>query len=85
MTKERIQILVDTSRDTGWSGGLIRIEPDSIYQTTNNRNYLSDEGTLQKSAEIRRNTQAKTLKQKPLTKLRCPDDLQQHTAKIHRC
>ncbi len=24
MTKERIRILVDTSRDTGWSGGLIR-------------------------------------------------------------
>ncbi|MDE0424183.1 MAG: hypothetical protein OXN25_04870 [Candidatus Poribacteria bacterium] len=42
MTKERIRILVDTSRDTGWSDGLIRIEPDSIYQTTNNRNYLSE-------------------------------------------
>ena len=41
MTKERIRILVDTSRDTGWSGGLIRIEPDNIYQTTNNRDYLS--------------------------------------------
>ena len=34
MTKERIRILVDTSRDTGWSDGLIRIEPDNIYQTT---------------------------------------------------
>ena len=42
MTKERIRILVDTSRDTGWSDGLIRIEPDSIYQTTNNRDYLSE-------------------------------------------
>ena len=42
MTKERIRILVDTSRDTGWSGGLIRIEPDNIYQTTNNRDYLSE-------------------------------------------
>ena len=42
MTKERLRILVDTSRDTGWSDGLIRIEPDSIYQTTNNRNYLSE-------------------------------------------
>ncbi|MCY3742337.1 MAG: GNAT family N-acetyltransferase [Candidatus Poribacteria bacterium] len=42
MTKERIQILVDTSRDTGWSNGLIRIEPDNIYQTTNNREYLSE-------------------------------------------
>ena len=42
MKKERIRILVDTSRDTGWSGGLIRIEPDNIYQTTNNRDYLSE-------------------------------------------
>ena len=42
MTKERIRILVDTSRDSGWSGGLIQIEPDSIYQTTNNRDYLSE-------------------------------------------
>ena len=41
MTKERIRIFVDTSRDTGWSDGLIRIEPDSIYHTTNNRDYLS--------------------------------------------
>ncbi len=41
MTKKRIRILVDTSRDTGWSGGLIQIEPDNIYQTTNNRDYLS--------------------------------------------
>ena len=42
MRKERIRILVDTSRDTGWSGGLIRIEPDNIYRTTNNRDYLSE-------------------------------------------
>ena len=42
MTKERIQILIDTSRDTGWSDGLIRIEPDSIYLTTNNCDYLSE-------------------------------------------
>ena len=42
MTKERIRILVDTSRDTGWSNGLIQIEPDSIYQTTNNQDYLSE-------------------------------------------
>ena len=41
MRKERIRILVDTSRDTGWSDGLIRIEPDNIYHTTNNRDYLS--------------------------------------------
>lgn len=42
MTNEPIRILVDTSRDTGWSDGLIRIEPDNIYQTTNNRDYLSE-------------------------------------------
>jgi len=42
MTKERIQILIDTSRDTAWSDGLIRIEPDSIYRTTNNQDYLSE-------------------------------------------
>ena len=42
MTKERIRILVDTSRDIGWSDGLIRIEPDNIYQTTANRDYLSE-------------------------------------------
>ena len=42
MTKERIRILVDTSRDTGWSNGLIHIEPDSIYRTTNNRDYLNE-------------------------------------------
>ena len=49
MTKECIRILVDTSRDTGWSNGLIRIEPDNIYLTTNNRDYLSqDEVTLKK-------------------------------------
>ena len=42
MTKERIRILVDTSRDTGWSDGLIRVEPDTIYHTTNNRDYLSE-------------------------------------------
>ena len=42
MTKERIRILVDTSRDTGWSDGLIQIEPDNIYQTTNNRDYLNE-------------------------------------------
>ncbi len=61
MTKETIRILVDTSRDTGWSDGLIRIEPDNIYQTTNNRDYLSrGEVTLKKSAE--------TPKQKPSSK-----------------
>ena len=42
MTKEQVRILVDTSRDTGWSNGLIQIEPDSIYHATNNRDYLSE-------------------------------------------
>ena len=42
MIKERIRILVDTSRDTGWSDGLIHIEPDNIYQTTANRDYLGE-------------------------------------------
>lgn len=42
MTKERTRILVDTSRDTCWSNGLIYIEPDNVYQTTNNRKYLSE-------------------------------------------
>lgn len=42
MTKERIRILVDTSRDTGHSNGLIQIEPDDIYQTTDNRDYLCE-------------------------------------------
>ena len=42
MTKERIRILVDTSRDTCWSNGLIYIEPDNVYQTTNNRKHLSE-------------------------------------------
>ena len=42
MKKERIRILVDTSRDTCWSNGLIYIEPYDLYQTTNNRDYLSE-------------------------------------------
>ena len=41
MTKERVRILVDSSRDTGYSDGLVQIEQDDIYQTTNNRDYLS--------------------------------------------
>ena len=41
MTNERIRILVDTSRDNCWSNGLIYLEPDNLYQTTNNRDYLS--------------------------------------------
>ncbi|MBC8230888.1 hypothetical protein H8E77_15160 [bacterium] len=37
-----IRILVDRSRDSGWSNGLVHIEPDNIYQTTDNRNYLNE-------------------------------------------
>ena len=40
--KERIRILVDTSRDTGWSKGLIHVKPHKIYQTTNNRDYINE-------------------------------------------
>ena len=42
MKKEGIRILVDTSRDNCWSNGLIYIEPDNLYQTTNNRDYFSE-------------------------------------------
>lgn len=42
-SKRRIRILVDTSRDTGWSNGLIHIKPHKIYQTTNNRDYINEE------------------------------------------
>ena len=41
-SKERIRILVDTSRDTGWSNGLIQVKPHNIYQTTNNRDYINE-------------------------------------------
>ncbi|RKU27380.1 hypothetical protein C6497_11575 [Candidatus Poribacteria bacterium] len=40
--KERITILVDTSRDTGWSNGLIQVKPHKIYQTTNNHDYIKE-------------------------------------------
>jgi len=40
MQRERIRILVDRSRDAGWSDVLIDIEPDDVYQTTDNRDYL---------------------------------------------
>ncbi len=41
-SKERIRILVDTSRDIGWSNGLIHVKPHKIYQTTNNRDYINE-------------------------------------------
>ena len=41
-SKKRIRILVDTSRDTGWSNGLIHVKPHKIYQTTNNHDYIKE-------------------------------------------
>ena len=41
MSQERIRILVDRSRDSGWAGELVDMEPDTVYQTTDNRDYLS--------------------------------------------
>ena len=40
--KKQIRILVDTSRDTGWSNGLIHVKPHKIYQTTNNHDYIKE-------------------------------------------
>jgi ribosomal protein S18 acetylase RimI-like enzyme/putative sterol carrier protein len=40
MQIERMRILVDRSRDAGWSDALIDIEPDDVYQVTDNRDYL---------------------------------------------
>jgi GNAT superfamily N-acetyltransferase len=40
MQRERIRILVDRSRDASWSDALIDIEPDDVYQATDNRDYL---------------------------------------------
>ncbi|MDQ1328214.1 MAG: hypothetical protein QG641_1499, partial [Candidatus Poribacteria bacterium] len=40
MQRERIRILVDRSRDAGWSDALIDIEPDDVYQVTDNKDYL---------------------------------------------
>jgi ribosomal protein S18 acetylase RimI-like enzyme/putative sterol carrier protein len=41
MSQDRIRVLVDRSRDSGWSGALVDMEPDTIYQTTDNRDYLT--------------------------------------------
>ncbi len=41
-SKKRIRILVDTSRDTGWSNGLIHVKPHKIYQATNNQDYIKE-------------------------------------------
>ena len=36
MTQERIRILVDLSRDFSWADGLVNIEPDDVYHTSDN-------------------------------------------------
>jgi hypothetical protein len=41
MAQERVRVLVDRSRDSGWAGELVSIEPDNIYQATDNRDYLN--------------------------------------------
>lgn len=40
MSQEKIRILVDRSRDSGWADKLANMEPDDIYQATENRGYL---------------------------------------------
>ncbi|MBD3182573.1 GNAT family N-acetyltransferase [Candidatus Poribacteria bacterium] len=40
MACEKIHILVEQSRDSGWSKALVDLEPDDIYITTDNRDYL---------------------------------------------
>jgi len=41
MPQEKIRILIDRSRDLGWSVDLSNMEPDTLYQATDNRDYLS--------------------------------------------
>jgi GNAT superfamily N-acetyltransferase/putative sterol carrier protein len=41
MAQERIRVLVDRSRDSIWSDKLANMEPDNVYQVTDNRDYLS--------------------------------------------
>ena len=41
--KNQLRILVDTSRDYGWSNGLIHVKPHKIYQTTNNQDYINED------------------------------------------
>jgi GNAT superfamily N-acetyltransferase/putative sterol carrier protein/uncharacterized membrane protein len=41
MTQDRTRILVDRSRDSIWSDKLVNMEPDNLYQVTDNRDYLS--------------------------------------------
>ena|GEM_PF-929560 len=41
MAQDRTRILVDRSRDSIWSDKLVNMEPDNVYQVTDNRDYLS--------------------------------------------
>ncbi len=41
MAQDRTRILVDRSRDSIWSDKLVDMEPDNVYQVTDNRDYLS--------------------------------------------
>ncbi len=40
MSQEKIRILVDRSRDSGWADKLANMEPDDIYIATDNRGNL---------------------------------------------
>jgi GNAT superfamily N-acetyltransferase/putative sterol carrier protein len=41
MAQDRTRILVDRSRDSIWSDKLVNMEPDNVYQVTDNRDYLN--------------------------------------------
>jgi putative sterol carrier protein len=41
MAQDRTRILVDRSRDSIWSDKLVDMEPDNLYQVTDNRDYLN--------------------------------------------
>ena len=41
MIRKRIRVLVDRSRDSGWSEALVELEPDDVYQMTDNSDYLN--------------------------------------------
>ena len=43
MTQEIICILVDLSRDFSCADGLVNIEPDDVYHTTDSMGYLMDQ------------------------------------------
>ena len=41
MIGKKIRVLVDRSRDSGWSEALVNLEPDDVYQMTDNSDYLN--------------------------------------------